>query len=349
MSTVPPFPRVLRIEPASRCNLACSHCPTGTVDMARGVMDEDVFARVLAEIEAHRPLVRVVVLYHGGEPLLNRSFVDYVDRIKAVDPSIFVKTVSNGMALTRAAVDRLLATDLDLIEFSLDGVSPDESEFVREKSRTRTILDNVDRFLAEKARRGRAKPVVAIASTQFVRRRDLTEALPPPAAPRWLVEQFGDQVQYKTTWALQWPHMGETPQYDLVRVGGEDADTCDHVLSTMTVRSDGVVVPCCYDLTSRLPMGNVRSQRLADIWQGDGYRKLREAIAAKRYPSICAGCATVRPPTYLVPRWTAVEVPVAFGSAGTRGRAETAVAADAAGVGDVRPGPSAGQTRPISR
>jgi radical SAM protein with 4Fe4S-binding SPASM domain len=317
MSTVPPFPRVLRIEPASRCNLACSHCPTGTVDMARGVMDEEVFARVLAEIEAHRPLVRVVVLYHGGEPLLNRSFVDYVDRIKAVDPSIFVKTVSNGMALTRAAVDRLLATDLDLIEFSLDGVSPDESEFVREKSRTRTILDNVDRFLAEKARQGRANPVVAIAST------------------------FGDQVQYKTTWALQWPHMGETPQYDLVRVGGEDADMCDHVVSTMTVRSDGVVVPCCYDLTSRLPMGNVRSQRLADIWQGDGYRTLREAIAAKRYPSICAGCATVRPPTYLVPRWTAVAVPVALASAGTRGRAETAVAADAAGAADVRPGPSA--------
>ena len=32
------FPRVVRIEPASNCNLACSHCPTGTVDIVRDLM-----------------------------------------------------------------------------------------------------------------------------------------------------------------------------------------------------------------------------------------------------------------------------------------------------------------------
>ena len=37
------LPKVLRIEPASQCNLACSHCPTGTIEMARGIMTDQVF------------------------------------------------------------------------------------------------------------------------------------------------------------------------------------------------------------------------------------------------------------------------------------------------------------------
>ena len=65
------LPRVLRIEPASQCNLSCIHCPTGTIDMNRGVMEKEVMHAVLDSIEVSRSSVKVVVFYHGGEPLLN--------------------------------------------------------------------------------------------------------------------------------------------------------------------------------------------------------------------------------------------------------------------------------------
>jgi len=41
------FPKVLRIEPAGLCNLKCQHCPTGTVDMKRGIMNMKTFQVVL--------------------------------------------------------------------------------------------------------------------------------------------------------------------------------------------------------------------------------------------------------------------------------------------------------------
>jgi MoaA/NifB/PqqE/SkfB family radical SAM enzyme len=44
------FPKVLRIEPSSQCNLACSHCPTGTIDMPREVMNELTFINVINNI-----------------------------------------------------------------------------------------------------------------------------------------------------------------------------------------------------------------------------------------------------------------------------------------------------------
>ena len=138
-----PFPRVLRVEPSSQCNLACSHCPTGTVEMARSVMTEQVFEKVLEEIERHKTVIKVIVLYHGGEPLLNRNFYNMVAKIKGINDSFFVKTVSNGMALTSEHAKQIISSGLDVIEFSLDGESPDESQHVREKSNTQRIVKNV--------------------------------------------------------------------------------------------------------------------------------------------------------------------------------------------------------------
>lgn len=63
------FPRVVRIEPAAKCNLACSHCPTGTVDMVRGLMSDEVFSRVLEDVKNNKESIVAIVLYHGGGTL----------------------------------------------------------------------------------------------------------------------------------------------------------------------------------------------------------------------------------------------------------------------------------------
>ena len=59
------FPSVIRVEPASQCNLSCTHCPTGTVDMT-GIMQKDCFD--VKKIISKYKNIRVIVLYHGGEP-----------------------------------------------------------------------------------------------------------------------------------------------------------------------------------------------------------------------------------------------------------------------------------------
>ncbi len=84
---------------------------------------------------------------------------------------------------------------------------------------------------------------------------------------------------------------------------GTDGNECDHVLNTMTVRSDGTVVPCCYDLTTRMPMGNVIETTLAKIWNGEEYQSLRRSITGRDYKSICNSCGVVRPQIFLMPKW----------------------------------------------
>jgi MoaA/NifB/PqqE/SkfB family radical SAM enzyme len=44
---------------------------------------------------------------------------------------------------------------------------------------------------------------------------------------------------------------------------------------SMMVRRDGIVLACCYN---KIPMGNLNTQTIEEIWHGDNYKRLRESI-----------------------------------------------------------------------
>ena len=158
--------KVLRIEPASKCNLACSHCPTGTVEMPRDIMSHIIFDKVLENLSKYKDEVEVVVLYHGGEPLLNKSICQMITAIKSIKP-FFVKMVSNGMLLSQSKCEALLSTPLDLIEFSLDGLNESENQQIRVNSSSSRVINNITHFLTRKEEL--RHPIrVAISTTQFL-------------------------------------------------------------------------------------------------------------------------------------------------------------------------------------
>ncbi|MBF0590194.1 MAG: radical SAM protein [Magnetococcales bacterium] len=315
-----PFPRVVRIEPSSACNLSCSHCPTGTVDMARGLMKRPTFERVLEALERQRGHVDIVVLYHGGEPLLNKRFPKMLAAIKAAGVP-FVKTVSNGMLMTSKRIPELLESGLDAIEFSLDGGQLSENDFVRRQSDGATVIRHIRALIDAKRAAGSELPAIAISQTRFL---DPSRSDPRvmPQVASYLRQAFSGpydgEIEFKTTWAMRWPHMKVDPKiYDIhTDTSGpkdeEDLNLCDHVENTITIASDGAVLACCYDLTHCLVMGKVDETELEAIWNGSSYQELRRSIADKDYLSICRRCNTVRrPQKYLVMKPGVIPVAVA--------------------------------------
>jgi len=308
MSKISNFPRVLRIEPASACNLKCLHCPTGTVDMKRGVMKYDLFEKVLKQVRENIDAIDVVVLYHGGEPLANKNFTKMVSSLKEAGVP-FVKTVSNGMLLKENLFDEIIASGLDSIEFSLDGQSPEENNFIRRRSEFAEVVHNVKKFINYKLEHKLDKPSVFLSSTQFATKEQLNDKemkLDSCPSPQYLEDEFQTELKnkyiedFKTTYAMRWPHMNiDKEVFGIVKRDGEKLNYCDHVENTMTVRSNGDVVACCFDLTSKLILGNINEESISDIWQGDNYKGLREDIENYNYPSPCSTCNTVKPPIYL--------------------------------------------------
>ena len=127
------LPAVVRIEPASSCNLKCSHCPTGLGHAPKGIMKMTIFNKVLEDLIQYGHLVSTVVLYHGGEPLLNKNLGQMIVEVKKTEVGK-VKIVSNGKNLNTEWANILIDSGLDELEISLDSIGPDESDLVRRKS-----------------------------------------------------------------------------------------------------------------------------------------------------------------------------------------------------------------------
>jgi len=62
--------------------LRCVHCPTGLGASPSAIMSAEIFERIVPSIEANRDDISTVVLYHGGEPLLNKELPRFIERIK---------------------------------------------------------------------------------------------------------------------------------------------------------------------------------------------------------------------------------------------------------------------------
>jgi radical SAM protein with 4Fe4S-binding SPASM domain len=276
--------------------------------MIRGVMPMTTFSVVMDAIRRHLDSVKVVVLYHGGEPLLNKNFATMARTVKAAGIP-FVKTVTNGMLFRDHELEGIIASGIDAVEFSLDGTSAAQNNAIRRNCDYDTVVSNVKRLIDAKQARGLSNPQVFISSTQFLDKATYTEGQ-TALVPHNLKAEFGgayerEIAEFKCTFAMRWPRMEVDEDLYEVYFDPYDHETlnhCDHVDSTISVRWNGDVVACCYDLTSEYVLGNVLRDDLEAIWNGPKYLHLRESIDRKEFVDLCNNCNVVRPNVYLTLR-----------------------------------------------
>lgn len=272
-----PFPKVIRIEPAGSCNLKCTHCPTGLGKVGQvGVMRMETFEKILATIRPHAPY-RSIVLYHGGEPLLNTHLSEMADRLRRMTKHM--KVTTNGTLFDEGRIADIV-NFFDEVEISLDGNSPAENDHIRAGSRFESVVTNAVRLI-KAATVGRPAMRVTVAATM----------VSGHGVPKHLREAFSDYL-HLITWKIQpqliWPKLHPAAFAEFWK--RPDTDFCDHVVSTMTFRWNGDVVPCCYDLASQAVMGNVLGESAEDVWNGPKFEAFRAAIENRDPPALCRGC-----------------------------------------------------------
>lgn len=296
------FPKIIRIEPSSLCNLKCLHCSTGTKDIKRELMNEETFSLIIKNIKKRVDCIKVVVLYHGGEPLVNEKFEDMVAELKNIGIKK-IKTVSNGMLLNEERIDSIINSNLDEIEFSLDGDSINQNNMIRKGCDYQKVVHNIKLLLLKKRNLNKSIPEITISNTQFLTSKTMNSCVIDSCnTPAYLLKEFseelksGDSINFKCNYAMCWPDMNIDKEiFDLkeVYVGRDDYNYCDNINSTITIRSNGNIVPCCYDLTNKTVLGNINNKTIEEIWNNDEYNSLRENISNYIYPEMCKKCNVV--------------------------------------------------------
>jgi radical SAM protein with 4Fe4S-binding SPASM domain len=304
------FPDVIRIEASGRCNFRCRHCPSHEMERHRGILSLEAFHGILDSFRAHAFVPRVMVLYHGGEPLLNKDLVECVRVAKAFGVRKTVIT-TNASLLDANLSEALITAGLDEMKVSFDGETPEENNFLRRNGEFHRDASHVLEFLEIRQRLGSATPTVIVANTHFFRKEDTRamrggDELYVSDCPKYLLDffaQYRDELVFRTYPVMKWPGYEVTPDFDLYHLDSRAKQTkhCVALFETCSILANGDVVPCCYDLKGETVFGNVFREDVFTIFSGELSRRFREGFRSGDMPEMCLNCPIVHP-CYLIRR-----------------------------------------------
>lgn len=155
------LPRIF-FEPTVLCNLSCFQAvcsrESGILETrTRAQFPFEEFRKLMKE--AGKNLIRLD-FFNYGDPFAHPRAVDMVEHIKREYPHIYLYISTNGLMLDPEKIERLVASGLDEITFSVDG--PDQETYARYRrgGDFRKVVDIMSRFVVARNKLGREVPFI---------------------------------------------------------------------------------------------------------------------------------------------------------------------------------------------
>ena len=281
---------------SGRCNLACPFCTI--FEKVDPTLPEEVMFRIIREAKELSGTGFHISL-SGGEPTIYRPLYELLELSQKLGVNFGFTT--NGLALTKKNVQRIVASDPFNVNISLESVDPKINDALRPfADGTKRVLAGLECLVEEKRRRGSRVSVIVKPTIMDQNYRTL------PDLVRHFGKNSGVQVHFQPFvgkrearfWvqdlaklaeviaelkALRnegYPIIGNDKSLDgffeylkdpplegatrNLDLGGEKRN-CDIGLRTMFVKPDGEVFFCDF---LKQPIGNIHKQTLSQIYYG---------------------------------------------------------------------------------
>ena len=285
-------PFTIFLDPSDVCNFRCKFCPTGDnglmkkVNRPSGVMDFELYKKIIDDLKAFETPIKVLRLYKDGEPLLNPKFADMIRYAKASGGILAVDTTTNASLLNPEKNMEIISAGLDKINISVNGLS-DQSyrEFTRHKMDFHELVSNIRHFYDH---RGNCLVCIKIVGDNLTNEeKDRFFAVFGDIADRVFIEHI----------APCWPEfrMEEAVANESVGIydqGIREVAVCPYIFYSLSINSDGKASLCFLDWSRKLIVGDVKKESVKDIWNGEAlfnYRKMHLLRKRKEHP-ICGTC-----------------------------------------------------------
>jgi len=265
-------------------------------------MPKQNFLRILSQFVDAGRIPRVMVFYHGGEPLLNKELESFIAAAKQAGVQKTVLT-TNGSLLDEERARGLLDAGLDEMKVSFDGESAEENNWVRRHADFFHDAGNIKRLLQLKRERGLSYPTVKISSVSICEQQQ-AEAVyasgmePKGELPEYLTTFFADylgDIEYQTVVAMVWPGYQVEAPFCAKEFPALNPRYCSIIFDTISILATGDVVPCCYDIGGQFVVGNALQESIFDIWENKAYTAFRDDFRKGVYNTLCLDCKNVIP------------------------------------------------------
>lgn len=290
----PPFPIEIGFDLLFACNLRCVGCyfSDDTPDPAyltdAKPLPFDTFARIIDEGVPQG--LKSVYFGYASEITMNRSYMDYV-RYAARSGIVDTWFGTNGILLTRDAIDEIIELGITRVLISIDAATKETFEKVRIRGNYDKLIANLEYLIERRARLGSRLPLIRLSMN--VNR--INEYEVDKFVAQWIDRV--DYVDIQNFIAMDGMTEQLFPANRRETAGVVPKSfSCPQPFQRLFVNANGDAYPCCSFenmYSKELLIGNVIKAPVAEIWHCQAIEDLRDSHRTnswQRYHN-CSTCA----------------------------------------------------------
>ena len=302
-------PFTVLIEPSSLCNFRCIQCFQSikadsyftqnqiNMPMAR-------FRRTIEQLKQW-PGARLKVLKLSlyGEPLVSPDFSDMLALARQADIADRIETTTNATLLTPDIAESMVRHQLDYVRVSIYATRQDRHQAITgSKFDLRRIRENLQILQETKRRAGSDKPFVSCKmldefseeNERFIQMyQGLADETYLDKPHSWIKVDDIDFIQNFYGQSVQ-EAVSDFESHSTHRIA------CPMAFTTMAVRSNGAVSPCCVDFIGGTNIASMEEHSLQEIWGSNEWFEFQKMQLQdrKHENSSCAHCDIYRSDHY---------------------------------------------------
>lgn len=291
-TTAAPYPKHLEIETTNLCNLACPFCPHPKMERKKGLMDWQTLYSILDQSRGKG--VKTCYMHMIGEPLIHPQIIDMIDVVSG--EGIWTSISTNAMLLDADMQKNIIHSKLDEVTLALDSLNPETYSKLRVKGDFEQVFKNINEFLQRRFDVGFGPKV----ELQVIVMKENVHEIPKykelfnpiielinqnvtdPRRKSWL------RIKGFSTFANQVPDMSPEPTEPL-------RFRCKKLWESIAIHWNGDISLCCRDAHAVQVIGNVKKDRIHNIWQSQDFELLRKLHRENRFGDhdllkLCENC-----------------------------------------------------------
>ncbi|RJR42389.1 MAG: radical SAM protein [Desulfobacteraceae bacterium] len=303
------MPFTVLIEPSSLCNFRCIQCFQSLKQETyfshnRRNMDLGLYQKVIMQLRDWGRQIKVLKISLYGEPLCNPYFGEMLRLAKSANIAERIETTTNASLLSEQVAAGMIEHQLDYIRVSI--YSPHQlkhERITRTSTQINSIHENLRVLQEMKRHAGSERPFVAVKmidtygpdnDTFFQMYRDVADEMYIDKPHNWIrtsPAKFTD-ILYKDNAAKA---------AEDIKASSEQRFACPMPFTTLAVRSNGDVSPCCVDFIGGTNLGSVKDKTLKELWTSDAWHNflIMQLQNQKHENSSCARCEFFKSSYYI--------------------------------------------------
>ncbi len=307
-------PFTLLIEPSNYCNFRCVSCfqslrQSNYITDHRCLMDLTCFQKIIHQMQTWEgEKLKVLKLSLYGEPFTNPDFCEMLHIARQANIAERIETTTNASLITPKIAEHLVTEGIDYIRVSIYGGNQARYREVTgvDCADIEQIIENLNSIQWWKKRLAKERPFLSVKMLDtFSAENDEFKTRFAPVADELYLDQPHNWIASEEKSFLDSLYATEEKRTKLKQhqqTAFRARKSCPMPFTTLAVRADGMVSPCCIDWKGATNLESVHQRSLREIWNGAemyAFQKMQLEGKNQENPS-CRDCEFYKSGYYML-------------------------------------------------